>query len=96
MRTAAVSDLKAHLSAWLGRVRGGEEVVVTDRGHPVARLLPIPADDVRDVHVADLERQGLARVGARRVPDAFWDLPQPLDPEGAALAAVLREREEGR
>jgi prevent-host-death family protein len=37
----AVSDLRAHLSEWLQRAREGEEVVVTDRGVPVARLLGI-------------------------------------------------------
>lgn len=39
----AVSDLRAHLSEWLERARDGEEVVVTDRGVPVARLLGITA-----------------------------------------------------
>ena len=34
-----VTELRAHLSDWLERVRGGEEVIVTDRGVPVARLL---------------------------------------------------------
>jgi prevent-host-death family protein len=34
-----VTELRAHLSDWLDRVRGGEEVVITDRGIPVARLL---------------------------------------------------------
>jgi prevent-host-death family protein len=38
-----VTDLRAHLSEWLDRVRGGEEVVVTDRGIPVARLLGLGA-----------------------------------------------------
>jgi prevent-host-death family protein len=38
-----VSELRAHLSAWLERARAGEEVVVTDRGVPVARLLGINA-----------------------------------------------------
>jgi prevent-host-death family protein len=33
-----VSELRAHLSSWLGRARDGEEVVITDRGVPVARL----------------------------------------------------------
>lgn len=37
----AVTDLRAHLSDWLGRARDGEEVVVTDRGIPVARLVGI-------------------------------------------------------
>lgn len=37
----AVSELRANLSAWLDRARQGEEVVVTERGLPVARLLGI-------------------------------------------------------
>ena len=39
----AVSELRAHLSTWLERARDGEEVVVTERGVPVARLLGISA-----------------------------------------------------
>ena len=37
----AVSALRAQLSLWIERVQAGEEVVVTDRGTPVARLLAI-------------------------------------------------------
>lgn len=33
-----VTDLRAHLSTWLDRARGGDDVVITDRGVPVARL----------------------------------------------------------
>ena len=39
----AVSELRAHLSEWLERAREGDEIVVTDRGVPVARLLGISA-----------------------------------------------------
>lgn len=35
-----VRELKAKLSEYLGRVAEGEDVVVTDRGTPVARLVP--------------------------------------------------------
>ena len=38
-----VTELRAHLSEWLDRVRDGEEVVVTDRGVPVARMLGMSA-----------------------------------------------------
>ena len=34
----AVTELRAHLSEWLSLVREGGEVVVTERGVPVARL----------------------------------------------------------
>jgi prevent-host-death family protein len=39
----AVTELRAHLSEWLNRIRAGEEVVITDRGVPVARLLGLAA-----------------------------------------------------
>ncbi|MGH3192646.1 MAG: type II toxin-antitoxin system Phd/YefM family antitoxin [Streptosporangiaceae bacterium] len=39
----AVTDLRAHLSEWLDRARQGDEIVITDRGIPVARLLGLTA-----------------------------------------------------
>lgn len=41
MKHAKVSELKAHLSAYLAQVRNGETVIVSDRRTPVARLVPI-------------------------------------------------------
>ncbi len=40
-------ELKAKLSDYLGRAAAGETVVVTDRGRPVARLVPF--DDISAV-----------------------------------------------
>lgn len=37
----AVSELRAHLSDWIDRARAGDEVVVTDRGVPVVRLVAV-------------------------------------------------------
>ncbi len=39
----AISVLRAELSRWIERARAGEEIVVTDRGTPVARLLAVDA-----------------------------------------------------
>ena len=39
----AITELRAHLSEWLERARGGDEIVITDRGVPVARLLGLTA-----------------------------------------------------
>ncbi len=41
-----VRELKTHLSKYLDRVRGGETIVITDRGRPVARLEPAPSEDL--------------------------------------------------
>lgn len=37
-----IRELKSHLSQYLAKVRGGETIVVTDRGQPVARIVPTP------------------------------------------------------
>lgn len=37
----AISVLRAELAQWIERVGAGEEVVITDRGIPVARLVPV-------------------------------------------------------
>lgn len=37
----AVSTLRAELSSWIDRAKAGEEIVVTDRGLPVVRMLAI-------------------------------------------------------
>lgn len=44
----AVSALRAELSSWIERVRAGEEVVVTERGIPVARLLAVDTAPLLD------------------------------------------------
>lgn len=39
-----VRELKANLSKYLDQASRGEEVVVTDRGRPIARITPFVAD----------------------------------------------------
>ncbi|QAY69222.1 type II toxin-antitoxin system Phd/YefM family antitoxin [Xylanimonas protaetiae] len=51
----AVSALRAELKTWIERAREGEEVIITDRGLPVARLSGIAAADL----VQGLVRDGL-------------------------------------
>jgi prevent-host-death family protein len=41
MRTAGVREARQNLTDLLDDVRKGREVVITDRGRPVARLTPI-------------------------------------------------------
>ena len=40
MRTAGVREARQNLSALLDEVRKGREIVITERGRPVARLVP--------------------------------------------------------
>jgi prevent-host-death family protein len=97
MKTAAVSKLKAMLSEYLARVKAGEELIVTDRGKPIAKIVPLSArESAMPPHLLDLARAGLVRLGSGRLPDDFWKMPRPRDKRGAAMKALVEERAEGR
>jgi len=95
MKTAAVAQLKAQLSRYLSRVKAGEEVLVTDRGTPVARLVSVGGGGTASDQLRDLERQGLVRLGAGTLPKDFWKLPRPRDPQATVRKAVVEERTKG-
>ena len=64
-----IRALKNALSSYIERVRAGEEVIVTDRGRPVARLVPL---DTADNKLADLVAAGVVRAPdtrMRHIPD---------------------------
>jgi prevent-host-death family protein len=53
--TINVADAKRYFAALLGRVAyGGETIIITRRGKPMARLVPVDADIVAP-HVADAQ-----------------------------------------
>ncbi len=64
-----IRELRNHLSDYLERVREGDEVVVTDRGAAVARIVPIAGGRALDRLIAEglvtpaanLERSRLRR-----------------------------------
>jgi len=96
MKTAAISELKARLSEYVNRVRAGEEVLITDRGKPIARLAPISRVTMAKASLARMERQGLIKLGVGKLPKDFWKMPRPHDPKGLVLKALLEERGAGR
>lgn len=51
----AITELRSNLKAWVERARAGDDVVVTERGVPVARLVAVDAASV----IERLERDGV-------------------------------------
>jgi prevent-host-death family protein len=49
MRTIGVRELRQHASKYLAEVAAGESIEITDRGQPVARLVPISSDPWQDL-----------------------------------------------
>jgi prevent-host-death family protein len=99
MKRVSISELKAKLSEYLDAVRAGEEVIVTDRGRPVARIAPVAADEGVEGRVEKLVRTGQMVPPAD--PDAAIDpaalaARRPAAPDARVVDALLEERRGGR
>lgn len=55
MKSIGAFAAKTHFSSLLASVERGEEITITRRGRPVARLVPVVADPERDL--ADVIRR---------------------------------------
>jgi prevent-host-death family protein len=95
MKIAAVSELKGHLNEYLNEVKAGNEVLITHRGKPVARLVSISRTKAAGESLTRMEKRGLIKLGSGRLPKKFWTLPRPQDPTGLVLKALLNERSRG-
>jgi len=96
MSTASISEAKAKLSALLERVKAGETVTITDRGVPVAQIVPLngTTEVDWDARLEKLERQGVIRRPKKKLPPG-WLSARPLPQlEGSVLEALLEERRE--
>lgn len=97
MESVSISDLKASLSSYLVKVRSGTEVLVTDRGRPVARLVPYEPAATDPERIARLVSEGVLRPARHPLPPEFYESPPPHGRPGASLVqALLDERAEGR
>jgi prevent-host-death family protein len=83
-----IRALQQHASAVVARAAAGEVVEITDRGRPVARLVPLAP-----TRLAGLVEADLARPATRDVAE----LPEPLPAiaEGPSLGDLLREARAG-
>ncbi len=98
MKRASITDAKNGLSALIDQVRGGDTVVIEDRGVPVARLESVAAGRGADEgRLERLERAGLARRPSSPMPRAIVTTDPPA-PRGGTRAsdAVVSERRHDR
>lgn len=83
-------ELNQNTSQVLARVSGGETVEITDRGHPIARLVPVGEE------MSTLMR--LVAAGRAAAPTSVGPVPLPRqladeDVEVAAALVAMRDEE---
>lgn len=83
MAEIGIRELRDHLSRYLDQVKAGEEIVVTDRGTAVARLVPVNGERPID----RLIREG--RITPAKRPKR-GSLPKPIKPRtGKSISELL-------
>ena len=84
-----MTTLRGELAAWIQRVRDGEEVVVTDRGIPVVRMVGVKSATLLE----DLTRRGIINPpkSATRIDPRDVDRPVP---RGSVSDLVSEQRRE--
>jgi prevent-host-death family protein len=78
MVRVGVRELKQNASAVLRRVIAGESIEITQRGRPVAMLVPLPQEE-------DLLERVIAQGLATRANGNLLDLPPPLKPKPGSM-----------
>ena len=75
MTIVAISELRAHLPAFIKKVRKGEEIILTSRGKAVAHL--VPPDKAK--------RQAQKSLKALRQKCRIGDILSPIEAPWGAL-----------
>jgi prevent-host-death family protein len=95
MRTTNIAELKNHLSSFLADVRRGEEILISDRNKPIAKIVPL-----YNTSEFTAEELALAAAGVLRLPEeskvseSFLKEKRPNLKGETAIQAVIDERDE--
>jgi prevent-host-death family protein len=92
MKIVGVAEAKAKLSEYLASVKEGEEVLITERGRPVAKIVK---SEPMDEELERLVRTGRYRPPIKPLPDDFYDRELPVMKGEPLSELVIRERREG-
>ena len=73
-RTVSVDEAQEKLQDLLAQALAGNEVIITEHGKPVARLVPVPVTPPKKERVAGLNRGTIwaSEDFDQPLPDEFW------------------------
>lgn len=84
-----IRELRLNLSRYVARARQGTEVIVTDHGRPVARLVQLEDDDAM---YARLVREGVITPAKRPKSTTLPPLVDASDVHGSVSELLLEDR----
>ena len=83
-----LKEASQHFSKIMKAVREGEDVLVTERGKPLARIVPLLDGGKPEAAIRRLEASGFLRAAAKPWPMPDWK-PRPI--RAVPMVRTLRE-----
>lgn len=93
MKTIGIRQAKATFSRLLRAVCRGEEIVITDRGDPIAKIVPIARDE--ETNDRWIERMVAEGRLSPLPPNARMPEPLPIEPSDLAQRILREDRDSG-
>ncbi len=81
-------EANQHFSKAMKAVKAGEEVVLTERGKPIAVIQPLRQPEDEEAAVRRMAAAGLLRIGPKPGPMPPW---RPRRIKGEPITKTLRE-----
>ena len=83
-------EANQRFSQTIKAVRAGKEVILTDRGHPIAIIKPIKDEGGREALLNTMAEQGLISMAARKgpMPTPRW---RPVKVKGKPVSRTIIE-----
>jgi len=89
MRKTGIKELKNRLSYYLASVKAGEDIIVTDRGRPIARIIPeTPQNSSWKQAIQPLVAKGVVRLPTQQIDK---DIPNPIEIPGRPISEIAIE-----
>jgi prevent-host-death family protein len=90
-----VREAKINLSKLLKMVQNGSEIVLTDRGRAVGKIVPIEKESLPlNARIKRLEEQGVIEIHKGK---KYTKMPQPIPvPNGIAQRLLQEDREDAK
>ena len=90
-RQVGIREAKINLSKYLKLVKNGNEIILTDRGRPIGKIVPIEKNQLTlEERIQRLEDRGLLERKKESLP-----VPSPVSVQGSIAQHMLQEDREG-
>jgi prevent-host-death family protein len=96
MKTANIAELRNHLSRYLSEVKRGDEVLVSERNVPFAKIVPLEHTDDYDAEEMELVAKGAMTLPEidGPLPESFYEANLPFVKGNRGIEVLLEERYE--